>query len=266
MVLSDKKKTRVTSRLSNTKAFQKMVYGNTPLKKAKIMLLDNNDKATARIDVQFNPSEYSITRGVKLDKQTELGRNTDGTTQAIKGSPTTLSVALYFDSVSRVSHGGAMSKVAHALDVVTAGVETIDGTRKPVTAAAHILDLTSYDPDLHSPPKIQFVWGAMSFTGKVSSIATQYSMFSPSGTPIKAKITLTIEGEETSKLLTTKASPFQSPDRTKSRTLVQGEQLWMMAHEEYDDPEKWKTIAKANKILNPRKVEVAANIKVPSIR
>ncbi len=266
MVLSDKTGSRATSRISNTKAYQKMVYGSTPLKKAKIMLLDNNDKPTARIDVQFNPSEYTISRGVKLDKQTELGRDTDGTTQAIKGSTTSLSVSLYFDTVSRVSHGGAMSKAARAIDIATAGVKTIDGTRKPVTAAAHILDLTSYDPDLHSPPKVQFVWGAMSFTGKVSSISTQYTMFSPSGSPVKAKMNLTIEGEETSKLLTTKASPFQSPDRTKSRTLVQGEQLWMMAHEEYDDAGKWKTIAKANNILNPRKVEVAANIKVPSIR
>ncbi len=266
MVLSDKSRYRATSLMSNSEAYHKTVYGITPLKKAKILLLDSKDKPTTRIDVQFNPSEYSISRGVRLDKQTELGRDTDGTTQAIKGSPTTLTVSLYFDTVSRISYFNSQSKVARVIDLVGAGMKIVDGTLVPVKAAAYIMDLTSYDPDLHSPPKIQFVWGAMCFTGKVSSVSTQYTMFSPSGSPIKAKVNLTIEGEETAKLLKTKASPFQSPDRTKSRTLVQGEQLWMMAHEEYDDAEKWKTIAKANNILNPRKVEVAANIKVPSIK
>ncbi len=266
MVLSDKTESRTTARISNSKAFQKIVYGDTTFKKARIIILDNDDKPTAKIDVQFNPSEYSISRSVMLDKQTELGRDTGGTTQAIKGAPTTLNLSLYFDTVSRINHSGSLMRVGSSVAAAFTGVKYIDGTKKPVKASANILDLTSYDPDLHAPPKIQFVWGAMSFTGKVSSISAQYTMFSPSGTPVKSKINLSITGEETAKLLTNKGSPFQSPDRTKSRTLVQGEQLWMMAHDEYDDPEKWKTIAKANNILNPRKIEVATNIKVPSIK
>ena len=60
--------------------------------------------------------------------------------------------------------------------------------------------------------------------------------------------------------------PFESPDRTKERTLTQGDQLWMIAGQEYSDPGQWKVIAEANDILNPRKLEGAVTLKVPSIR
>ena len=40
----------------------------------------------------------------------------------------------------------------------------------------------------------------------------------------------------------------------------------MVASREYDDPAQWKVIAEANDILNPRKLETAATLKVPSIK
>ena len=59
---------------------------------------------------------------------------------------------------------------------------------------------------------------------------------------------------------------FSSPNRTKERTLTEGDPLWLMAQQEYDDPAMWRTIAEANGILNPRKISGAMRLKVPSIK
>ncbi|MEG2074738.1 MAG: peptidoglycan-binding protein, partial [Angelakisella sp.] len=60
--------------------------------------------------------------------------------------------------------------------------------------------------------------------------------------------------------------PFESPNRTKERVLTEGDQLWMMAQQEYDNPALWKPIAAANGILNPRKLGGITSLKVPSIK
>ncbi len=264
---SKKEKARLKKMAKSAKDKYKPLFSGMSLKKAKIYILDNNDKTLNTVEVQFNPSEYSISRGVALEKSSKLGKDTDGESQAIKGSATTLSLSLYFDNISKQSQMGLLEKAFKDVKKsVKSSSKKVDGGAVPSKAAANIIDLTTFHNDLHSPPKVRFVWGSLSFTGKVSSLSAQYTMFLPSGDPCKAKLDISIEGEETAKLLQSQASPYQSPDRTKSRTLVQGDQLWMMAHEEYDDPEKWKIIAKSNGILNPRSVEIATNLKVPSIK
>jgi nucleoid-associated protein YgaU len=59
--------------------------------------------------------------------------------------------------------------------------------------------------------------------------------------------------------------PRQSADRTKQKTLKQGEQLWMLAAEEYEDPSRWRAIAEANGIDNPRKPPVGRNLVIPRL-
>ena len=59
---------------------------------------------------------------------------------------------------------------------------------------------------------------------------------------------------------------FSSPDRTKERMLTEGDQLWMLAQQEYDDPAQWRAIAAANGILNPRQLAGARALKLPPIK
>ena len=59
--------------------------------------------------------------------------------------------------------------------------------------------------------------------------------------------------------------PRQSSDRTKQRVLKQDEQLWMLAAREYEDPGKWREIAIANGIDNPRLVQSGSKIIVPPL-
>ena len=59
--------------------------------------------------------------------------------------------------------------------------------------------------------------------------------------------------------------PLESPDRTKCRTLYEGQSLWGLAYEEYGDPEKWKEIARENHITNPLQVKPGQVLRLPAL-
>ena len=59
--------------------------------------------------------------------------------------------------------------------------------------------------------------------------------------------------------------PLESPDRTKCRTLHEGQSLWALAYEEYGDPEKWKEIARENRIANPLQIKPGQVLKLPAL-
>lgn len=128
-----------------------------------------------------------------------------------------------------------------------------------------ISKLTKYNHETHLPESILFSWGSLQFLGNATEVNITYEMFNREGKPVKAKIDMTIEGEEKGILKDIKANPNESPDRTKYRALGQVDELWMMAYDEYNDSSAWKEIAKENNILNPRKVDYTKMLKVPSL-
>lgn len=207
------------------------------------------------IKVQFNPSEYSITRSMRTSQKYAVGKDPNiQSMQAISGELATMSVSLYFDTNSKYRFTGALGNLWNLLDLA------------PAESGKKISTLLRYNSSEHAPLKIRFVWGKLDFIGYVCNSTISYTMFHNNGRPLRAKVDLVIRGEETDVLKKSIQMPFESPNRTKERTLTQGDQLWMMANQEYDDPAMWKPIASANGILNPRKLGGVTTLKVPSIK
>lgn len=199
-------------------------------------------------EVQFNPSELSIARSLApLTPQHPLGHNPDPlrSYQAVGVNHTSLSLTLYFDDASGMAE---------------------EQTKKPTVLCREIATLLRFHPEHHQQAKLKFLWGTFCFVGEVLNTNVQYTMFTPGGTPVRAKVSLTISGEEEEVVQHDQANPQNSPNRTKERMLAEGDSLWMLAQREYDDPALWKVIAEANGIRNPRKLSRAAALKVPSIK
>lgn len=241
------------------------------LEKASIFFV--NEKTglkTNQIKVQFNPSEYSIARSNKVDPKAGAGK--EPTLTAVQPKALTLatfSVNLYFDTVSDVDDVNLATGYPNPVATVSSGIAKVQSFLTgpdPASVCDGLMALLKYNAEQHAPNMVCFVWGTLKFKGYVSSTSAEYTMFAPDGTPVRAKMSLSIEGEEEDILSTQWANPFESPDRTKERILPYGEQLWRMAYQEYDDPSKWKTIAEANGVLNPRSVQQAMALKVPSIK
>ena len=91
-----------------------------------------------------------------------------------------------------------------------------------------------------------------------------FTMFDTFGKPVRAKVDLTIRAEKEPDFAR-KLNPFESPDRTKCRTIVEGMSLWSLAYEEYGDCEKWREIAKANGLMSPLDIRPGQVIKVPAL-
>ncbi len=256
--------------MSKASASGSTTGASTPgkLEKMTIYTVDSQGNTSDPIKVQFNPTEYSISRGVSLSGKKGLGQESDAATQVVSGTDTTLSVSLYFDTISGAGHGSKTSvEGIQGLTVKNDDQSETEETKdKHEIAADKVSTLLRFVPDKHSPSKIMLVWGPLSFTGMVSSVSTQYLMFDLSGTPVRVKIDLTVVGEESWLVADKNSKPNESPDRTKERRLEYGSQLWLLSADEYETPTKWKEIARANGILNPRKVSNLEPLKVPSIQ
>ncbi|MGI5912267.1 MAG: CIS tube protein [Syntrophomonadaceae bacterium] len=204
-----------------------------PLKKAVIEIESTNES----IEVLFNPSEYSIGKENKYAYNTMPGLSAP-VAQFISGEASTLSMELFFDTF-----------------------ETQTDVREHTKRIYALLDVES---DTHIPPICRFIWGSVVFRGFMEKITQRFTMFLDSGKPVRAILNVTMRSWQTvSEQL--QEIPRQSSDRTKQRILKQGEQLWMLAAREYEDPGRWREIAKANGINNPRLVEAGSKLVIPPL-
>lgn len=223
------------------------------LKKAKIIVLGDNDSVKETIECSFNPSEYKISNEVSYNSERTLGEG-NGLTATTITTSSTLNITLYFSSVS-------------SKDIYKKGImqDLSNSSVKPVTDITQKIVNTAYiDGSLHRPPVIKFVWGNFNYRGVVTNITENYTMFTSSGKPIRAKLDITIKEHRESELKT-KSHPFESPDRTKWVTLTEGMSFWELAYEHYGDAGNWRLIAEANDINNPLVVEKGRIIKIPAI-
>ncbi|MBD5451178.1 MAG: hypothetical protein HDR25_00915 [Lachnospiraceae bacterium] len=204
------------------------------------------------VDVLFNPSEYQLTDGANYSEKKVPGL--DGPVlQYISGEATELSLNLFLDTY-------VPKKPSSLLPFGS----TPDASTDVSKITKKIADATSIDGSLHRPPKVTFKWGSLHFNGVVTKFNHTYIMFTESGMPVRAKVSLTFKSlmSPTDKR---RASPFESPDRSKYRTIRQGIGLWDIANMEYGDPDMWKVIARENGILNPLDVRPGQVVKLPAL-
>lgn len=218
------------------------------LVKAKIEIYGDLGILVGVVPCRFNPSQYTINKSVSYNTLSALGSE-GGMKQFIKSNAATLSLTLFFDSLMDASGKGASQELA-ALPVTT--------------YTAPLVALTKILGSFHAPPKAGFVWGNLCFIGVVTSLKQTFTMFDTFGKPLRAKVDITIESTN-SELGFRRISPFESPDRTKSRKVVEGMTLWSLAYQEYGDCEKWREIAEANHLQSPLDITPGQMLKIPAL-
>ena len=140
------------------------------LQKAKITKLGGTDKP---FDVQFNPTTLRLT----LDNKVTGGRTQVSPVRQIVGaSQSTLALDLIFDTADEGSTSDPVS------------------VRKRTKQLEQFL-LPRSDKD-HAPPRILFVWGDLAIQGTVDSLTIDFDHFADTGVPLRAKVSLSIKGQE----------------------------------------------------------------------
>ena len=190
-----------------------------------------------RIDVLFNPAEYSIQKSNQFAETPLLGLPTP-IRQFTSGGAETLTLDLFFDTY-----------------------EKSEDVRLYTEKVAGLLNI---DPDLHAPPTLKFIWGKLEFKCVLEQVTKKFTMFLSDGMPVRATLSVTFKEYKTIQEQLV-SRPQQSADRTKRRVVKEGESLWLIAAQEYDDPMLWRPIAKENDIDNPRFLTPGMELTIPPL-
>lgn len=216
------------------------------LKKAKIEVLGSNGRKTDEVEVLFNPSQYMLTDTAVYTEQETTWK--DSPIINYKGGrASTLSMELFFDTGP----------------VLTTTLITSKKPKDVSKVVKQFTDLVYIKGSQHAPPRVKFVWGSLSFFGVIARIDSTYTKFTEDGMPIQArlKVQFLAAPEKNQK----RRSPFESPDRTKCRTVREDYTIWDIAKNEYGDVSKWKIIARANDIANPLNIPPGTVLEVPAL-
>jgi nucleoid-associated protein YgaU len=97
----------------------------------------------------------------------------------------------------------------------------------------------------------------------LTRLGQRFTMFLGDGTPVRA--TLSCEFVESGTEARSRAGELHSADIDKARVVRRDDTLQSIAAEEYDDPARWRPIAKANGIVNPRTLAPGTTLIIPRL-
>lgn len=224
-----------------------------------LLLATYSDGHTEGVEVQFNPTEFTLEKGLQLADINIPGLDSP-LIQFVRGNAEKLNVDLFFDSTEDGTGAGATS--------VT-------------TLTDQVYSLVKIEPGGHAPPICTFVWNAEfpgaditptagnqvrnEFQCVVESIRQKFTFFSPEGVPLRATLTLSMREYKTldDQLFQLNLS---SPDRTHSHVTGRNDTLARLAARYYLKPSQWRPIADSNEIYDPRRLGSGLFLRIPPIR
>lgn len=227
---------------------------------AKFEIINIADgKPKSSFEVQYNPTELTFSKTAQLAEIAIPGLDSP-VLQFIRGGAETMSVELFFDTTDSGMSGFMTSSVTEITD--------------------RFYKLVKQDPDMHAPPVCRFTWGqnaaggsagsgaAVSqapswFTGIVESVERKFVLFSPEGTPLRARLTLKMREYKTVDQM---VKELHSADHTKSHVFKRRERLDQLSQEEYNTPDEWRRIADENGLDDPRTIPAGTQLRLPPIR
>ena len=196
-----------------------------------------------RINFQFNPKELSLTKGAKWSREAQRGAPKSGVPHFTGSDPCKLSLEMFFDATDTMG------------DAVVKAVEKLFECCVPTGE--------SLQKKKGSPPWVIFRWGGLTgFTAYVSSVAVKYTLFTPSGTPVRAVCTVTIE--ELSGELGGQNPTSGALAAHETHVVIVGDSLPSIAFRAYGDPQLWRGLAVANGIDDPMRLVEGATLLIPS--
>jgi nucleoid-associated protein YgaU len=218
-----------------------------PLEKLTITTEDGET-----IEARFNPERFTVSKGVQIAEITIPGLDSPAQ-QFVRGQSEKISFELWFDT----TEFGMVDNVKDVRD------QTLE-----------IFKLMRVRSETHAPPRCILTWGE---AGKLfshgtritpwcllESVSEELMLFSPGGVPLRAKLTVSFREAWTIEEQLDE-TPRHTADRTKVRTLARGQTLSHLAWQEYGDPGRWRPIAEANDVSNPRTVAPGARLEVPRV-
>jgi hypothetical protein len=158
------------------------------------------------------------------------------------------------------------------IEFVLDGTKTMEGyveKYKNMAVPAQIKNFTDcvykYEGKIHRPRFLIVHWGSeIRFPSVLSHMEVNYSLFSPNGNPLRAKITATFVKYESDQAIAA-AARMSSPDLTHTRIVREGDRLDLLTFNIYNDANLFLQVARANDLSSLRKIKPGKELNFPPI-
>lgn len=212
--------------------------------------------------VQVNPSTYTLNH--LLNYSHHRGQGASGSQAVYSDSPpVTLQFEFLFDGTGVVPAPSELGDIplvgAIASALSPAEPFVVMDEIKKFNALAY-----NYVGEQHRPRQLLLTWGKLVFSCVLSSVAYRFPLFKQDGTPLRAVATCTF-CESVPDALRVRKENASSPDLTHLRDVREGDTLPLLAHAIYGDPALYIEVARANKLVNFRRLRSASRLAFPPL-
>lgn len=158
----------------------------------------------------------------------------------------------------------ARESISFSFILDTTGAITKNSSVKDILTSVKTIRSLTVDKvdDTHAPPFVSIKWGSISFTGKVRGLDVEYTLFSATGTPLRAKIKLSASEEIEAG---TDSRNNRSPDITRIPTIRDGDSLVSLSADYYDDPQFFLRVARFNNLVSFRRLKAGSSLEFPPL-
>lgn len=199
------------------------------------------------ISLLINPSELKLKRKTTFSTCSPLGDAASGRNFS-RMQPDTLSFTTVFDGTGVVPLPTDSSLPKEVED-------QLEALNKIVYA---------YDGQAHEPDVVQLVWGVLVFTGRLTSFDIDYTLFRPSGAPLRAKVAMSFQGYKTRKETTLEADA-SSPDLSHAVLVKDGDTLPLLCDRIYGDSSYYVDVARFNGLREFRRLQPGLTLHFPPL-
>jgi LysM repeat protein len=205
------------------------------LTKAVIVNLDA--PGAPPIAVMFNPPRYDLSKANQFAEICIPGLPSS-VLQFVSGMTQTLTIELFYDT----TESGADVR----------------------TATAAITNLAEPAVPTRAPPRLLLLWGSLAFPCFLGSVQQQFDYFSAAGMPLRARLQCEFKGQESLQKMIA-AVPAAPSDLFTTFVAKAGDSLQAIAASVYGDASKWREIADANGIDDPRAIAAGLKLQIPGL-
>lgn len=192
--------------------------------------------------VQINPADFTHHSGVVYGDQKAQGdAATDPKFSAVRNEDVSFSIVL--DGTGVVPASGPPEDVKTQLSRLNRVIY-------------------QYVASKREPPHVRLLWGTLIFYGRLTSCKVHYTLFKPSGEPLRARVELAFVGT-TSRQEAMAMAGSQPGAAQASTTVREGDTLPLLCHQHYGEAGHEKAVARHNGLSGLGPLEPGTELQLP---
>jgi hypothetical protein len=212
--------------------------------------------------VQVNPSSYTLDH--RLNYAHHRGQGASASEAVFSDSPpVNLQFEFLFDGTGVVPAPSELGDIP-----LVGAIASALSPDEPYVVMDEIKKFNAlvyrYEGEIHRPRYLLLTWGNLVFSCVLSSVAYRFTLFKQDGTPLRAVATCNF-CESVPDAERVRKENASSPDLTHLRDVREGDTLPLLAHRIYGNPALYLEVARANKLVNFRRLRPASRLSFPPL-